>query len=177
MKRIRNAIAVLALAGALLVALATPANAHPSGTIGAHVCAGTGELLMNDPLYYPVNPGPLPTLNPPTNTTFGGTLGVCVNAYASTNPPSESADVSLNFVNGSVDGHCLRSTGSVSINGHASVRFDTVGSLVIIFGGNVTIFGGDVTVGVANAVPVVGTSCLTGAVRFQVTGAAVVTGS
>ena len=152
MKRIRNAIAVLGLVAAPLAVLASPAEAS-----AVYVCAGTGELLMNDPLYYPVNPGPLPTLNPPTATTFGGTLGVCAATLVTAN------------VNGSVNGHCGRSTGTVSINSHAAAGFQTAGSLVVIAGGNVT-------VGVANAVPVVGTSCLNGAVRFQVTGVAVTTG-
>ena len=161
MKRIRNAIAVLALAAAPLVALATPANAHA----GVHVCAGTGELVMNAPLFYPVNPGPLPTLNPPTNTTFSGTLGVCVNV--DTAPPG--ANVTLtNNVSGSILGACGRSTGSVSLGGHASASFQTAGSIVVV--------AGPASFAVANAVPVVGTSCLNGATRFQVTGAAVVTG-
>ena len=162
MKRIRNAIAVLALAAAPLVALATPASAHGSG---AHVCAGTGEIVMTVPLFYPINPGPPPSLNPPSSATFSGNLGVCANVH--TAPPG--ADVSINAsLNGSVNGHCGRSTGSVSINAHASASFQTAGSIVVISGG--------ATVGVANAIPVVGSSCLNGAARFQVTGAAVVTG-
>lgn len=109
------------------------------------VCAGTG--VLNTPaLQYIV-------IGAPNSGPISGSLGVCVNGGTAT-------------VSGNVSGGCGQSSGSVTVNGHTS-GFVTAASLVVVGPGGV--------VGVANAIPAVGQSCLppSSASQFQVTGAVV----
>ena len=111
----------------------------------AHVdaCAGTG-VLNTPPLLYPV-----PPTAAPRNGPIAGALGLCTNLIPA-------------GVVGHIEGYCGRSQGLATFADHHTALFVTAGSTVVVGPGS--------AVGVADAVPAVGQSCLSGATQFQVTG-------
>jgi hypothetical protein len=130
-----------------LALIASPLAMMTTPAQAADVCAGTG--VLNTPaLQYIV-------IGAPNSGPISGSLGVCVVGGAAN-------------VSGSVSGGCGQSSGSVTVNGNTS-GFVTALSIVVILPGQ--------AVGVANAIPALGQSCLppASATQFQVTGAVVLT--
>ena len=155
MKRtLRATVAVALMAGALGV-MATPVSAR---VIEVEVCVGSGTATT-PPLYYPA-------LGPPANGPFGLTMpAACVGTGVLT-PLNANGRLTGKINNG---GHCGQSNsvpGTMTVNGHAA-EYVSAGSMLVVTG--------VVVVGVANAVPASGQSCLPGpgATAFTVTGAIV----
>ena len=153
MKRTLRAIVTAALVAGALGVMSTPASAH------VEVCVGSGTA-GTPALYYP-------TLGAPANGPFNLTLPAACVGQGGVLSPLNANGTLTGQINGG--GHCGQSNsvpGTMTVNGHAA-DYVSAGSMLVVTG--------VVVVGVANAVPASGQSCLPGpgATAFTVTGAVV----